>query len=45
MHFKVAGKEVVTRRGKHSFYEGVQCMYCGCKMNWEVTLHGVALCN
>ena len=31
-------KEVVTRRGKHSCYEGVQCMYCGCKMNWEVTL-------
>ena len=40
MHFKVAccSKEVVTRRGKHSCYEGVQCMYCGCNMNWEVTL-------
>ena len=37
MHFKVEGK-VVTRRRKHSCYEGVQCMYCGCKMNQEVTL-------
>ena len=27
-------KEVVTRKGKHSCYEGLQCMYCGCKMNW-----------
>ena len=35
---QTCSKEVVTRRGKHSCYEGVQCMYCGFKMNLEVTL-------
>ena len=38
MHFKVAVRKSCNQEREASCYEGVQCMYCGCKMNREVTL-------